>query len=70
MHDYVVFHCSIGYCVELILVDETLSKKLLSFHKEMISAKLHLGNVLLGGELQIDAINSNFEKFECTRYMK
>ena len=29
-----------------------------------------LGNVLFGGELQIDAINSNFEIFESALYMK
>ena len=38
MHDYMHWHCSIDYCVELSLVDETLCKKLLSFHKELISA--------------------------------
>ena len=34
-------------------------QKWLSFHKEMISAKLLRGNVL--EELQIDAINSNLQ---------
>ena len=37
MHDYVHWHCSIDYCVKLSLVDETLFKNLLTFHKEMIS---------------------------------
>ena len=39
MHDYVHWHCSINYCVKLSLINETLcKKKMLSFHKEMISA--------------------------------
>ena len=36
----------------------------------MISAKFLLGNVLLGGKLQIGAKNSNFEIFESALYMK
>ena len=65
---YDVFHCSINYCVELKLVDE--NKNLLSFHKEMISVLIPLGNVLFRGQLQIDAINSNFDNFESTLYLK
>ena len=44
--------------------------KLLLFHTEMISAKFLLGNVLLGGELQIDKKNSNFEIVESVLYIK
>ena len=36
----------------------------------MISAKFLEGNVLLGGNLQIDAKNSNFDNFERALYMK
>ena len=36
----------------------------------MISAKFLWGNVLLGGKLQIDAKNSNFEIFESALDMK
>ena len=36
----------------------------------MISAKFLWGNVFIGGKLQIDAKNSNFEIFESTLYMK
>ena len=70
MHDYVHWHCSIDYCVKLSLVYEILCPKSLSFHKEMISAWFFWGNVLFRGELQIDAINSNFENFESALYMK
>ena len=70
MHDYVHRHCSIDYCIKLSLVYETLCPKLLSFHKEMISAWFLWGNVLLRGELQKDTINSNFDNFESTLYMK
>ena len=52
------------------LVDETLCKKWLSLHKEMISAKFLWWNELLGEELQIDAKNSNFEFYESALYMK
>ena len=38
--------------------------------KEMISAKFLLVNVLLGGKLQINAKNSNFEIFESALHMK
>ena len=34
----------------------------------MISAQFLWGNVLLRGELQIDATNSNFEDFESAIY--
>ena len=37
-HDYVYSIVPIVHCDSLILVDETLCKKLLSFQKEMISA--------------------------------
>ena len=70
MHDYVHWYCSIGYCVKLSLIYKTLCKKLSSFHKEIISALFLWGNVLLRGELQIDAINSNLYNFENTLYMK
>ena len=70
LHDYVYWHCSIDYCVKLSLVDETLCQKWFSFHKEMISALFLWGNVLLRGELQIDANNSNFKNFESAMYMK
>ena len=36
----------------------------------MISVYFLWGNVLLRGELQIDAINSKFENFESSLYMK
>ena len=36
----------------------------------MISAKFLWGNVLIGGKLQIDVTNSNFEIFESALYMK
>ena len=36
----------------------------------MISAKFLWGNVFLGGNLQIEAKNSNFEIFENALYMK
>ena len=36
----------------------------------MIYAEFLWGNVLLGGKLQMDAKNSNFETFESTLYMK
>ena len=36
----------------------------------MISAKFLLGNVLLGGKLQIDAKNSKFDFFESALCMK
>ena len=42
----------------------------IAFHTEMISASFLLGNVLLGGELQIDAKNSNFKIFESTLNIK
>ena len=70
MHDYVHWHCSIDYRVKLSLVYETLCPKLLSFHKEMISAWFLWGNVLIRGELQIYTINSKFENFESALYMK
>ena len=71
MHDsYVHWHCSIDCCVKLSLVDETLCKKWLSFYKETISAKFLLGNVFLGGKLQIDAKNSNFKIFESALLIK
>ena len=38
MHDCVQWHCSIDCCVKLSLVNETSCKKLLSFHRELISA--------------------------------
>ena len=38
MHYYVYWHSSIDYCIKLSFMGETLCKKLLSFHKEMISA--------------------------------
>ena len=65
-HDYLYWHwhCTIDYCVKSSLFDKTLCKKLQSFHKKMISAQFLWENVLLRGELQIDAINSNFENFE------
>ena len=70
MHDYVYWHCSIDFCVKSSLVYKTLCKKLLSFHKEMISASFLWGNVLLKGELQIDTLNSNSDNFESALYMK
>ena len=36
----------------------------------MISAKFLWGNVFIGGKLQIDAKNSNFEIFESALYLK
>ena len=36
----------------------------------MIFAKFLWGNVFIGGKLQIDATNSNFEIFESALYMK
>ena len=62
MHDCVHWHCSIDYYVKLSLVDETLCKKMFSFHKEMTSADFLWGNVLLRGELEIDVINSQILK--------
>ena len=58
------------YCVKKKSRVRDLCKKLLSFHKEMISASFLWGNVILRGELQIDAINSNFQNFESALYMK
>ena len=67
MHDYVHWNWFIDYCVELSLWD---LMQLLSFHKEMISARFLWRNMLLRGELQIDAINLNFESFMSALYMK
>ena len=64
MHDHAVLHCSIDYCVELIIVEDNFYEN--CSNTEMIS----LGNVLLRGELQIDANNSYFENFESALYMK
>ena len=36
----------------------------------MTSAEFLLGNVLLRGELQINAINSNFDNFKSALYVK
>ena len=55
---------------EISLVDKTFMWKLLLFHTEMISAYFLWGNVLLGGDLQIDAKNTNFEISERALYMK
>ena len=38
IHDYVLWHYSTDYCVRLNLIDKTFCKKLLSLHKEIISA--------------------------------
>ena len=54
MHDYVHWHCSYSYWWEFM-------GKLLLFLTEMISASSLWGNVLLRGELQIHAKNSNFQ---------
>ena len=57
----------IDYCVELILID----KKMLSFHKEVISAKLLREKcATIRGVLQTDAINSNIDNFESALYIK
>ena len=53
------YRCALHY-----FVDETyFFTKLLSFHEEMISLQIILGNLLPRGELQKDAINSHFENF-------
>ena len=44
--------------------------KLLLFHTEMSSAKFLWGNVLLGGELQMDVKNSNLRIYDSAIYMK
>ena len=54
LHEYVYWHCFIDYCVKLSFVNETLCKKWLSFHKEMVSAKFLWGKMLLGEKLQMD----------------
>ena len=62
--------CEHDYCVELILVDETICKKLISLHKKMILAYFLWGNLLLRGEVQIDAINSYFDNFQGSLHIK
>ena len=66
-HDYVHSIVPIVHYFELVLVDKTLCKTLLSFLKEMILVQFLWGNVLLRGELQIDAINSNFQTLASLR---
>ena len=44
--------------------------KIALFHTEIISAHFLSGDMLVGGELQIDAKNSDFDIFEDTLYMK
>ena len=68
MHDYVIWHYSIDYCVKLSLVDETLFKKKKCSH---FKGKLFQPNSLIRGELQKDAINSNFKNLnDNALYMK
>ena len=46
-------------------------QKLLLFHTKMLSSlEFRWGSVLLGGELQIDIDNSNFDIFESILYVK
>ena len=54
MHNYVHWHCSIDYCVKLILIDENLCENYLYFTQKWFLFNYFGGNVLLGGELQID----------------
>ena len=73
-HDYVHSIVPMEHCVELVLVDETSckkqNKKWSHFIRKWFQRNSFWGNALLRGELQIDAINSNFEKFTCALYMK
>ena len=72
MHDYLDWHCSIiDYCVKQSLVYETFNAKNGShFISKGFLPNFFGGNVLLRGELQIDAKNSNFDIFESALYMK
>ena len=54
----------------LILVNENLCKNCFYFTLKCFLLNFFLGNVLLGGELQIDVKNSNLEIFESALYMK
>ena len=66
MYNYVVFHCSIDYCVELSLVDKT---EIAVISEGNDFSLIPLGKcAFFRGELQIDAINSNFENFESALY--
>ena len=62
VHEYVHWHCSIDYCVKLIVVDKTFTWKVLLFHSEIICAYFLWEHVLLWGELQIDAKKNVFVK--------
>ena len=73
MHDYgfLYWHCSVDCCVNKVSYTR-LKLKMLSIYKEVISTKpRNGGNVFLGGKLQIDAKNLNFEIFvDSALYMK
>ena len=63
MHDYVLWHCSIDYFGYIKpRQQDFMQKNLLSYLKEIISAQLLWGNMLLRGELQKNAISSNLIK--------
>ena len=47
-----------------------LAKMAFISYKEMVFAKFLWGNVLLGGKLEIDVKNSNFDIFNSALYMK
>ena len=70
MHDYVCFIAPIDHCVELSLVDETFCENCSYFILKWFQPKSFCGNVLLRGELQKYAKNSNFDNFESTLYTK
>ena len=64
MRDIVHWHCSIDHCVKLIPIDKKLCENCFYFTLKLILLIFFLlGNVFHGGELPIDAKNSNFEVF-------
>ena len=65
----------IGIAPYTTVINEVSSTRLYAkngthFTRKIVSAKFLLGNVLPGGELQIDAKNFNFEIFVSTFFMK
>ena len=53
MRDNVHWHCTTDYCIKLIFFDETKVKIAFISHQNDFCL-IPLGNVLLGGQLQID----------------
>ena len=68
LRDYVLWPCSIEFCVILILRRKIMWIKIALQPTEMISEFL-LGNVLLGQELQIDAKHLKLESWLCLQDM-